>query len=323
MFWCLLVLSLPTDNATARMRAWRALKAGGAAVLRDGVYLLPEGQAQRALLREVADDVLAHGGSAHVFGGVASDEPLDALFDRASDFAALLAEARTVKAAATRARSLAGAAARPRPAGNVEAVRAARRLRKSLDQLVAIDFFPGEAQRQASETVAELEQHVARLDAHDEPRATPAGVPVVERSAYHGRTWVTRARPWVDRLACAWLIRRFIDPQARFLWLADPSKAPKRAVGYDFDGATFTHVGARVSFETLLAAFGLETPALKRLGTLVHGLDAGGVMPPEAAGIERVLAGMRDAIADDDTLMLAAAGVFEGLHQTFEKEAAA
>jgi hypothetical protein len=82
-------------------------------------------------------------------------------------------------------------------------------------------------------------------------------------------------------------------------------------------------VGVRVSFETLLAAFGLETPALKRLGTLVHGLDAGGVMPPEAAGIERVLAGMRDAIADDDALMLAAASVFEGLFQAFEKEAAA
>jgi hypothetical protein len=311
MSWCLLVLSLPTDNATARMRAWRALKTGGAAVLRDGVYALPDGETRRALLREVADDVLANGGSARVFGGVASDEPLEPLFDRAAEFATLVAETQ------------AAAAALARDQARAETLRSTRRLRKTLDQLIAIDFFAGEPQRQATEAVAELEQRVARLDAPDEPRAVPRGVPAVDPAAYRGRTWVTRARPWVDRLACAWLIRRFIDPEARFLWLADPAKAPKRAVGYDFDGATFTHVGARVSFETLLAAFGLETPALKRLGTIVHGLDAGGVMPPEAAGIERVLAGMRDAITDDDALMLAAAGVFEGLHQTFEKEAAA
>ena len=78
-----------------------------------------------------------------------------------------------------------------------------------------------------------------------------------------------------------------------------------------------------MTFEVLVAAFDLGSPALQRLGTLVHGLDAGGVMPPEAAGVERVLAGMRDAIADDDALMLAAAGVFEGLYQAFDKEASA
>jgi hypothetical protein len=311
---CLLVLSLPTDNAAARMRAWRALKACGAAVLRDGVYALPDSPAHRSQLREIADDVRANDGMARVLVAAApeaSEAPLEPLFDRAADFATLVAQAQQATAAAS-------------PANAAEALRDARRARKALDQLSAIDFFPGEAQRQAAQAVADLEHRVARLDAPDEPRALRAGVPrVADAAAYRGRTWVTRARPWVDRLACAWLIRRFIDPDARFVWLADPHKAPKRAVGFDFDGAAFTHVGARVSFETLLAAFGLETPALLRLGTLVHGLDAGGVMPPEAAGIERVLAGMRDAIADDGALMLAAAGVFEGLHQTFEKEAAA
>jgi hypothetical protein len=311
--WCLLVLSLPTDNAAARMRAWRALKASGAAVLRDGVYVLPDTEAHRTQLREIAEDVRANEGTARVLvgaGGDASDAPIEPLFDRAADFAALVTEARQAAASAA-------------PTAPAEALRSARRLRKALDQLCAIDFFPGEAQRQAVEAVSEFEQRAARLDAPDEPHARSVGVPRVDAAAYRGRLWVTRRRPWVDRLACAWLIRRFIDPAARFAWLADPAAAPKRAVGFDFDGAAFTHVGARVSFETLLAAFGLETPALQRLGTLVHGLDAGGVMPPEAAGVERVLAGMRDAIPDDDALMLAAAGVFEGLCQTFEKEATA
>jgi hypothetical protein len=314
MLVCLLVLSLPTGNTAARMRAWRALKASGAAVLRDGVYALPDAPARRAQLRAIAAEVRAGGGVARVLVQAradAAEASMNPLFDRAGDFAALVEQVRA-----------AGAAAAPALAG--EALRSARRLRKAFDQLVAIDFFPGEAQRQAGQAVAEFERRVARLATADEPHAAPAGVPAItDRSAYRGRLWVTRARPWVDRLACAWLIRRFIDTEARFAWLADPAKAPKRAVGFDFDGATFTHVGARVSFETLLAAFGLETPALLRLGTLVHGLDAGGLMPPEAAGIERVLAGMRDAIADDDALMLAAAGVFEGLFQNFEKEAAA
>jgi hypothetical protein len=134
--------------------------------------------------------------------------------------------------------------------------------------------------------------------------------------------WATRRRPWVDRLASAWLIRRFIDPRARFLWLESPADCPERAIGFDFDGATFTHSGAMVTFETLLASFDLKTPALLRLGVLVHALDVGGVIPPEAAGVERVLAGMRDAYASDDELLLAAAAVFEGLLVAFERDPA-
>jgi hypothetical protein len=156
--------------------------------------------------------------------------------------------------------------------------------------------------------------------APDEPHSAARAVRRRWRSTV---VWATRRRPWVDRLASAWLIRRFIDAQARFLWLKSPADCPKRAIGFDFDGATFTHAGAMVTFETLLATFDLQTPALLRLGVLVHSLDAGGVIPPEAAGVERVLAGMRDAITDDDQLVLTAAGVFEGLLVAFEKEVSA
>jgi hypothetical protein len=302
MLWCLLVLSLPTDNTAARMRAWRALKAGGAVMLRDGVYVLPDEPAHRAHLREVAADVRASGGNARLMTDAAAEQPVEPLFDRSAEFATLVEEAKA-------------ALARP------DAARGARRLRKAFDQWAAIDFFAGEAQRQAAEAVAELEQHVAHAADPNEPRAAARAIPRADRAAYRGRVWATRCRPWVDRLGSAWLIRRFIDPAARFVWLSDVAQCPRRAVGFDFDGATFSHIGTRVTFEVLVAAFDLGSPALHRLGTLVHGLDAGGVMPPEAVGVERVLAGMRDAIADDDTLMLAAAGVFEGLFQAFEKDA--
>jgi len=311
MTWCLLVLSLPTENATARMRAWRSLKAAGAAVLRDGVYLLPASDGHGTTLQAVADDVRGNGGEAQVFSGEpAAAQDLRGLFDRGAEFGALLAEIGNCHAALDD-----GTAA--------QVVKQARKLRKAFDQLAAIDFFPGEAQRQTAAALSSLEGDAARAAAPDEPQAVARPIERLDPAEYRGRVWATRRRPWIDRLASAWLIRRFIDPEARFVWLKSPADCPKRALGFDFDGATFSHVGAMVTFETLLASFDLRTPALLRLGVLVHGLDAGGVLPPEAAGVERVLAGMRDAIADDDQLLLTAAGVFEGLLVAFEKEATA
>lgn len=309
MHWRLLILSLPTENATARMRAWRALKSAGAAVLRDGVYLLPDQARHAQVLADIAADVHAQGGEAHLLA--TERDGYQALFDRSADYARLLSEVASCRANLTSETA-------------VDALKQTRRLRKALDQLQSIDFFAGEAQRQAQSAVSELEADVMQVVSPDEPHAAQAQrITRLRSELYRGRVWATRRRPWVDRLASAWLIRRFIDPQARFVWLRSPADCPKKAIGFDFDGATFSHVGARVTFETLLASFGLETPALLRLGALVHALDAGGVQPPEAVGIERVLAGMREAITDDDQLVLVANGVFEGLLAAFEKEVAA
>ncbi|MEO5695710.1 MAG: chromate resistance protein ChrB domain-containing protein [Burkholderiaceae bacterium] len=314
--WLTLILSLPTENATARMRAWRALKASGAAVLRDGVYLLPEQPACRALLQSVATEVRAAGGSAHLLTVTADDATeFLARFDRGDEYATLLAETRAAAAAMVTF---------TRGDDALATLKQVRHLRKAFSTLAAIDFFPGEAMRQTEAALVELEQSVQRSLSPDEPHAVAAAaIARLDGGAHQGRQWATRRRPWVDRLACAWLIRRHIDAQARFLWLADPADCPADALGFDFDGATFSHVGAKVTFEVLLASFGLEQPALKRLGALVHFLDVGGVEPPEANGVERVLAGLREAIAEDDQLMLVASGVFEGLRVAFEVEAQA
>ena len=309
--WTLLILSLPTQNSTARMRAWRALKALGAVVLRDGVYLLPDQAELNQALADIAAELRANGGTAHLVHAEADDPAeFEALFDRSADCAALLAEIASWRDAVPSAE----------PAALLAAVAA---VQKQLDQLQAIDHVPGEASLQVAAAMLELRGKVTARLQPDEPRATQGLIPQRALADYRGRTWATRARPWVDRLASAWLIRRFIDPQARWLWLTDAHQCPKQAVGFDFDGATFSHVGARVTFEVLLASFALETPALRRLGALVHRLDAGGAPVPEADGVERVLAGMREAIPDDDQLFLAAAGVFEGLWTAFERAASA
>ena len=159
--------------------------------------------------------------------------------------------------------------------------------------------------------------------ARPEGDAAKAGDPLapLAPAQYQRRTWLTRPRPGVDRMASAWLIRRFIDRRAKFLWLDKPAKCPKTALGFDFDGAAFTHVGGRVSFEVLVASFGLDVdPALARIAAIVHCLDVGGVPVVEAAGIEAVLAGLRAASGDDDKLLTAAARVFDGLYQHYQQE---
>ena len=128
---------------------------------------------------------------------------------------------------------------------------------------------------------------------------------------------------WSAIKALRSLIRRFIDRDARFQWLARPSDCPKRAIGFDFDGAAFTHVGERVTFETLIAAFGLQAdPGLARLATIVHTLDIGGDPVPEAQGFEAVLAGARERLSDDDDALLAEMStVLDSLYAHFARQA--
>jgi len=306
--WYSLIISLPTENANERMRAWRALKAAGAAVLRDGVYLMPDRPACRQCLEGVAADVVSAGGIAYV---IRLEEPdatnFTSLFDRNAEYAVLLEEV-------CKARN--GVNDRSAP----EIIKQTRKLRKSFTSLTEIDFFGSEAQKQTQAALQELELALARLLSPDEPSQLNGKIKRLQLKNFQGKTWATRQRPWVDRLACAWLIKRFIDSKASFLWLESPKKCPAKALGFDFDGAAFSHVGAKVTFEVMLASFGLETPALQRMGHLVHFLDVGGLQPPEASGIECVLAGLRDSIPDDDRFIKAAFGIFDGLLKTFSKE---
>lgn len=307
--WLALVVSLPTQNATVRMRLWRAVKAGGCAVLRDGVYLLPQGENATALLSGLAQEVSNGGGSAHLLVISARDDAQErgfrALFERSEDYAAL-----TEEIGRTRSNL---------PDRETAALRKAlKALRRDFEAIAAIDFFPGAARVKTEATLIELENAATARFSPGEPRAVPREINRLDPADYQGRTWATRMRPWVDRLASAWLIHRFIDFDARFAWLEKPEYCPTDALGFDFDGATFTHIGEKVTFEVLLASFGLENDAaLLRLAPLVHFLDVGGVPVIEAAGVETVLAGARSRCADDDTLLDEAAKVFDFLYAAY------
>ncbi|MEZ0504744.1 chromate resistance protein ChrB domain-containing protein [Pseudomonas sp. Env-44] len=306
--WLALILGLPTANATERMRAWRALKASGAAVLRDGAYLLPDTGVCREALTSVERDILAINGTAYVLPIVdPRGERFVELFDRSDDYGRLGAEIEECRGQLNSENALA-------------TTKQIRKLRKAHDQLVSIDYFPGKPKQQVDSALQELETAVSRALSPDEPHSSNQPITALNLSDYQGRIWATRNRPWVDRLACAWLIRRFIDAHAQILWLNTPQECPVDALGFDFDDATFSHVGKRVTFETLQASFELEVPGLNRIAALVHYLDVGGIQPVEAVGIERVLAGLRETITDDDHLLAAASAIFDGLLAGFVKE---
>jgi len=293
------------------MRIWRALKASGAVALRDGVYLLPKSESARAVFAEQSQEVVAAGGMAHIVAFDADDDAQQRefvrLFDRSTDYAELFGRLDAFKTEIAKL-------------DEVEARRQAAALRRDIAALGAIDFFPGASRHQVESALAGAEAALNARFSPDEPHAAQGIIPKREKVQYRGRTWATRERPWIDRVASAWLIRRFIDPKAKFLWLKKPKDCPKTALGFDFDGAEFTHIGARVTFEVLAASFGLDNDrAIARLGALVHYLDVGGIPVPEAPGFAAIMAGARAQQANDDKLLQSMSAVLDALYTSYSQ----
>ena len=294
------------------MRIWRALKSLGCGSLRDGVYLLPHNPLQQQALRALADDTIREGGNAWLLTVHAQSEDENeayrVLFDRNGDYVELF---KTFAAAHKTLTNLT-----PQ-----EITKLLRKLRREYEAVREIDYFPNETSTQAEAVWMDFVNAADSLLSPDEPHAVNAAIARLELSDYQGRIWATRRHLWVDRVASAWLIHRFIDREAKFLWLDSLSHCPADALGFDFDGATFTHVGDRVSFEVLLASFGLnQDRGLLRLGAIVHALDIGEGFVPEANGFEAILAGARQRARDDDQLLDEISSVLDSLYAHFSND---
>jgi hypothetical protein len=308
--WLLFVANLPGRNQTLRMRVWRSLKASGAGALRDGVYVLPVSDIAHGVFERQSQEIQQGGGTAYVLevddeAASATGDALLALFDRAPEYQANAEKLRELR----------------RELGKLEEFEARRRLtalKRDVSALAVIDFFPGEPRKQIDGALADLEAALNAQFSPEEPHPAKRKIMRLDRKDYRGQTWATRKRLWIDRVCSAWLIRRFIDPKAKFVWLNRPKDCPKRAIGFDFDGADFTHVDSKVTFEVLLASFGLEDDAgLGRLGTLVHFLDVGGIPVPEAPGLAAIVSGARALQPDDDALLGHVSPVLDSLYRAY------
>lgn len=307
--WLLLITNLPGRNPTLRMRIWRALKSAGVGLLRDGVYLLPNSDRAREVLEEQAAEIKAAGGLVHAVSFDADSKvhnaELVALFDRTAEYSAAV---RRLEALRRELAQLTEPEARQRLAG----------VAREVNAIMARDFFAAEPRRQIAGALADTEAALNARFAPEEPRFTQRRICPRNRDDYRGRTWATREHLWIDRVASAWLIRRFIDPGAKFVWLKRAKDCPKRAIGFDFDGAEFTHVDSKVTFEVLLASFALADQGLARLGALVHHLDVGGIPIAEGPGFATIMAGARRLQPNDDALLEAMTPVLDSLYAGYE-----
>jgi hypothetical protein len=310
-----LLTSLPTGNSTLRMRVWRALKNTGCGVLRDGLYVLPVDASQAPALAEAESAIRAAGGFAMTVElnvkTAAQLEHVRKLFDRSQEYGALVERISAATAALQRL-------------GKRKADTLVQRLRRSFEELAGIDFYPGQAQLQAKEAMSALEREMQGLFCEGEPHPAKGRVRRLDPTAYRDRTWATRKDLWVDRLASVWLIKRFIDRNAKFVWIARPGDRPKGSIGFDFDGAKFTHIENRVTFEVLVRSFGLDKDhALTSLGDAVHFLDTGGIPVADAKGLETILRGIKGKARSDDEMVSEANKVFDLFYSAYAQKRAA
>ncbi len=303
--WLLVVATLPTDVPAARMRVMRTFESLGAAVMRDGVFLLPETPANRQAVEGLVEYISMNAGSAQALKAA----PLNAdqyaafrkLFDRSARYEELTKTVESLKVGF----GLADPSA---------ISRVLHKQRREFEAIAALDFFPTPAREKAKEALAAAEADVRNLLF---PTQTIPGAKTTEK--FLGRLWATRRPLWADRLACSWLIRRFVDPEATIAWLEKTQECPVDAIGFAFDGARFANSGNRVTFEEMLAQLGMEkNAALGKIGSIVHFLEGrSGARVPEAAGVQTLLQGALRRSASDDELLGEAEKTFDLLYEAY------
>ncbi len=302
--YSIFLVTLPTQPNAVRIRIWRSLKALGCVALRDGAYILPI--EQKASLEQLALEVVEHGGTGQVMSISPSDAEQEAAilvqFDRSEAYATWYAKLQDDMAFAS-------------STSETEARRRFRAVSEALGAIRKTDFYPNDVSARANKQLMQFKQVLDSRFSKGEPQSIDQTIARLRVDKYQNKRWATRARPWVDRLACAWLIARFIDKTPRFVWLDDISTAPKNVMGYDYDGAVFTHVGQRTSFEVLLVSFGLEADEkLMHIARAVNSIDLGDMPVDIAPGLEEILAGLREVHLTDDALMKASNTIFDALY---------
>lgn len=310
----LLIHQLPTKPAYFRVKIWRRLHDIGAVAVKSTVYALPANAETQEDFEWLLKEIIEGGGEAmmceaRLIDGL-SDAQVRTLFDRArdEDYEAIASEARGLSA------KLDEASAQDQKG---EARAQVGRLRKRIAQVAEIDFFDASGRLSAEGIVAGLEARIAEdKDMNQKQPQTPP----LARGELVGRTWVTRKGVHVDRIACGWLIRRFIDPDAVIRFVPGKAYVPKEGeLRFDMFEGEITHEGDRCSFEVLLTRAGIADPALQAIAEIVHDIDLKDAKfgREEASGIASLIAGIAAANSDDEQRLAQGGPVFDNLYQYF------
>ena len=301
--WLVIVAQLPTEDPSARMRVLRKLESLGAGVLREGVYALPDTPANRKSLDELAAHVGGEGGTAYALRVAATsqgqNDAFRRLFDRSALYDALVKIVEGLRLGFGQSDPSALA-------------RVLLKQRRDFEAISALDFFPSPAKARAQQALADADQEIRKLYFSKAPTTIATG------EKLHGRTWATRKPLRADRLASAWLVRRFIDPEAKMLWLEGAGEAPPGAISFGFQGAHFAPGDALVAYEEIMRQLQLgANQAIARIGAIVHYLEAGGAPVQEAAGVQTLLEGAVRRAQTDDELVAEAEKTFDLLYEAY------
>jgi len=312
MNWLLLIHQIPAKPTYLRAKIWRRLQQIGAVPLKQAVYAMPRQEENLEILTWIAQEIVTGGGEAmlleaKLLSGL-DDGQVSELFRQArrADYAVILAEANQLR------KRWQGQPPEAHGAGEFRA--ALGNLRKDLAAIAAIDFFPIPERAQAETALAELESAFRQ-------EGTPGSAQPPPLAELQGKTWVTRANVYVDRMASAWLIRRRLDPEARFKFVrASHHPASPDELRFDLPEGEFSHEGNRCTFEVLVARFAGTDRALGQLAGLIHDLDlhddAYGL--PETEGVRALLDGIVASTGDDLERIGRAGVVFDSLLACFQ-----
>ncbi|HSW63938.1 MAG TPA: chromate resistance protein ChrB domain-containing protein [Dissulfurispiraceae bacterium] len=315
--WMIFFSSLPTRPVSKRMKVWRKLVQEGALHFKGAVYLLPCSADREKMLMALVADVSAMGGEAALVKTklieTMDDASIIALFnaDRSNAYA------QTHKRLHALEQKVASLTKGGKSSAPEELLTEFRKIEKTIADIAAVDFFGSETGADYARRLRRLAEQLDAASHGRSPETAPAIQPK-DPAEYRTRIWATRTRPFVDRMASAWLIRRFIDTQARLVFVADAVEAPAGSVLFDMSGGEFTHHGDLCTFEVLIKSFGLKQRPLKKLAELVHELDIkdGRYKVPEASGIEELLTGIRKIAKNDEEALEKGMAVFEILYQS-------
>jgi hypothetical protein len=310
--WLFLLHQLPAKPAYARVKVWRRLQSLGAVTVKNAVYALPDNSETREDFAWLAKEIVESGGEAVVceaelVEGLTDDE-LRATFERVRN--------EDYDRIATEAAALAARLDDSSDAAASEVAAQVVRLRRQLLETRAIDFFGAGARDAAERSLATIEARLQEGGDMSEPTSTAqaSGVDVLR-----GKVWVTREAVQVDRIASAWLIRRFIDPGARFKFVPGRAYLPRAGeVRFDMFEGEYTHEGDRCTFEVLLQRAGLHDAALGAIGEIIHDIDLkdGKYGREETAGIRIVIAGIANGQRDDEERLARGGAVLDDLYQS-------
>jgi hypothetical protein len=311
--WLLFVHQLPSNPSNLRVRTWRRLQQLGAIPVKQAVYVLPDTPSAREDFEWLKTEVKGSGGDASVFAADTVDAwSDDALVEefRRSRQDAYAGLARDVERVVKRA----SGGRRPRGTRAPALRRMLDIFRERLAAIEAIDFFGSAGRDRVITLLDQLE---------GQPKTSSPSKPSGDVTSYQQRLWITRPRPGVDRMASAWLIRRFIDPRARFGFAADRAAVPEDAVPFDMFGVDFSHRGDGCTFETLCSIFDISEPAISRIAAIVHDLDLKDARfgAPEGATVGAMIEGLQLAYTDDDALLDRGMTLFDSLYRSFEQSA--